>query len=81
MIDTFKSYLHKNDKYIINISNNSIYIYNYTRINKLTSKEVEVELEKRLVSIEGENLKVSKMIKGEILISGVLTNLKCQSYE
>ena len=81
MFEAFKTYFKPSEKYYINISDNDIYVFNYLKINKLTDKEVELELPNKIVIIEGIGLKVSKMVKGEILIKGKLSNLRYRADE
>ena len=81
MFDTLRGNYFNKNTYCINICKNEIYICNYKKINKLTEKEAELEITQNILSICGKDLKVQKMIKGEILITGMIKKLEYLNYD
>ena len=69
MLEIFKSYLKKEEYYII-IYSNYVYIYNYKEIKKFTDKHISLELNKLKVNIHGNDLLITKMETHELLIKG-----------
>ena len=61
--------------FFINIYDNNIYIFNYNVIDLLTSNKIIIRIDNKKITIEGNNLLVSKMTKSEILIKGIITNI------
>ena len=69
MLDIFKSYLKKEEYYVI-LYSNYIYIYNYNEIKKFTDTFICLELNKFTLNIIGNDLLITKMEKNELLIKG-----------
>lgn len=75
MIDQIRNYLNNKD-YNINISNNSIYINNYNKIDKITSTTIIVNIQNIKLHITGENFKLLKMLDKEVLFNGQIKTLE-----
>lgn len=75
MIDQIRNYLNNKD-YNINISNNSIYINNYNKIDKITSSTIIVNIQNIKLHITGENFKLLKMLDKEVLFNGQIKTLE-----
>ncbi len=69
----FKSYM-ENFLYDLNnfitIYDDTLHVFNFNKLNKLSDTEIILKIGFKLVLIEGENLRVSKMTKQELLING-----------
>lgn len=75
MFEIFKSYLKKEDYYII-LYSNYIYVYRYIDIIKFTDKYISLKLNNMILNIYGINLLIKKMEKEELLIKGNITKLE-----
>lgn len=75
MLDIFKSYLKKEEYYII-LYSNYIYIYNYNEIKKFTDTFISLQLDKFKLNIYGNNLLITKMEKKELLIKGNILKIE-----
>lgn len=69
MFEIFKSYLKKEDYYVI-LYSNYIYIFKYLDIIKFTDKYISLKLNKIILNIYGYDLLITKMEKDELLIKG-----------
>ncbi len=69
----FKSYM-ENFLYDLNnfitIYDDTLHVFNFNKLNKLSDTEIILKIGFKLVLIEGKNLRVSKMTKQELLING-----------
>lgn len=54
----------------ITIYDDTLHVFNFNKLNKLSDTEIILKIGFKLVLIEGENLRVSKMTKQELLING-----------
>ena len=61
--------------YFISIYDNYIYVYNYFDLLLLTDTKIILKLEKFNLTINGENLYISKLLPKEILIKGKIVNI------
>ena len=75
MFEIFKSYLKKEDYYII-LYSNYIYIFKYLDIIKFTDKYISLKLNNMILNIYGIDLLIKKMEKEELLIKGNITKLE-----
>lgn len=76
MIETLKNYIKSDKDYFINISSKGIYIYNYSCINKLQDKEIEILINDEIFNINGKNFKINKMLERELLITGEFNKIE-----
>lgn len=73
--DNFKNFLFDLDNFIT-IYENTLHVFNYEILIKLSEKEIIIKiLEKKLV-ITGYNLKIKQMTKQELLINGTILKVE-----
>lgn len=75
MLDIIKSYFSKEDYYLI-VTNNNLYIKNYTKIIDINDKEILVKINNRIIKINGENLTLIKIISKDLSIKGSIESVK-----
>jgi len=75
LLEIFKSYLNKEEYYII-IYSNFIYIYKYIDILKFTDSFISLKLDKFKINISGSNLLITKLEKKELLIKGNINKVE-----
>ncbi len=75
MFEIFKSYLKKEDYYVI-LYSNYIYIFKYLDIIKFTDKYISLKLNKIILNIYGYDLLITKMEKDELLIKGNINKVE-----
>lgn len=59
-----------NEDYRISILNNGIHILNYKSIVDITETEALIKIDKKLIKIIGNNFRLTKLDKKELLIYG-----------
>lgn len=69
-----ENYLYDNEYKII-IKNNTINICNYTEIIDFDVNKIVIKNKDKKISIEGKDLIISKMLKDEVLITGIIKNI------
>lgn len=74
IIDKLDRYLNENEYKLI-LDNNRLNIVNYEEIIDFSLSNIKVKLKDKIVSIEGRNLVINKMVDNEILITGNITNI------
>lgn len=74
MIETLKSYLNKNDYYII-ITNEYIYIKNYDKILSINKYEISLIIMDKKYIINGNNMYLKRHDNKEIIINGVIESI------
>lgn len=74
IIDKLDRYLNDNDYKII-FDNNKLNIVNYDEIIDFSLSNIKVKLKDKIISIDGKNLVINKMIDNEILITGYISNI------
>jgi len=75
LLEIFKSYLNKEEYYII-IYSNFIYIYKYIDIIKFTDSFISLKLEKFKINITGIDLLITKLETRELLIKGIINKVE-----
>ncbi len=75
MIKNLQNFL-LDQEYYIDIFNNFIHIYCYQELITLTDKLIELKLKDFKLVIEGSNLSISNMDNKEILIKGVINDVR-----
>jgi len=78
IINKINNYLFEND-YKIVFTDNYINIQNYEEIINFSLNLIEIKINNKKVSIEGNNLTISKMIKNEVLIKGTVYNISIKN--
>lgn len=66
---------YRGDKCVITIVKNQMMIEQYQEVLHVTSNAITLRLKDRMLSIDGEELKVLAMTKDEILIEGLWKGL------
>ena len=74
IIDKLDRYLNENEYKLI-LDNNRLNIVNYEEIIDFSLSNIKVKLKDKIVSIEGRNLVINKMVHNEILITGTISNI------
>ncbi len=59
----------------INVSFNYIDILNFTKIINIEEKEVILEQNKKIIKIIGSNIRVVRMLKDELLLTGTIKKI------
>lgn len=72
--DTLINFLYDKD-YFISIYGTYIHVFNYKDLVSLTSKLIDLKMDKFSLEIKGEDLFITKMMPKEILIRGVIKNV------
>lgn len=62
-------------EYRIIIKENYVNIVNYDEIADFNSNKISVKYKNKLITIEGLNLTINKMIEDEVLITGNISNI------
>ena len=75
MFEIFKSYLKKEDYYVI-LYSNYIYIFKYLDIIKFTDKYISIKLNKFILNIYGIDLLIKVLEKEELLIKGNINKVE-----
>lgn len=75
MFREFKNYILEKDLEIT-FKKNSVMIVNYISIDHFESEKIIVKCEEKTVIIKGEDLRVKKLLKDEILIVGIIKNIE-----
>ena len=56
--------------------NNSIYIYNYQEVVTLTSEEVIIKLDAKILHLTGNDFKIKSMLPKELQIFGIIRKIE-----
>lgn len=64
--------------YFLAYFNNTLYVYNFTKIYLLSSKKIILDINNRKITISGNNLILKKSCGNELVISGTIKEV---SYE
>lgn len=62
--------------YYIDIFNNCLHVYYYQELKSLSDKQINLQLKEFELIVEGDNLVVSAMDNHEILIKGIINNMR-----
>ncbi len=73
--DSFKNFLFDLDNFIT-IYEDTLHVFNFTKLNKLSDTEIVLRINNKVVYIKGENLKIKQMTKQELLIKGKLEKVE-----
>lgn len=55
---------------VINLSNNAVYVENYTGLIDVDSHEINIKLKKGIVKLNGDNLKIKNLNTNTLLVVG-----------
>ncbi len=75
LIDKIDDYL-SDKEYKIIIKENQINIVNYDEIIDFSAKQIIVKYQRKLITINGLNLTINKMLEDEVLITGNILNIR-----
>ncbi len=74
LFPNIKNYLYDNE-YFIDITNNYTHIYNYQSLESLSETFISLKFANFIMHIEGENLKVTKVLSNEMQIIGTIVKV------
>ncbi|MDE5631152.1 MAG: hypothetical protein K2I70_06095 [Bacilli bacterium] len=74
MFDIIRSYIAKEDYYLIILSN-GIYVKNYQKLIGIKDDEVLIEIDKNIYKIKGSNFILTKSIEREVMIKGLVESV------
>lgn len=74
MIDTLRSYLDKEEYYII-IMNDKTYIKNYTKLIGINEHEILITIHDKTLHLEGTNLYLTQSSNNELIIKGSIESI------
>ena len=66
----------KDDDFKIRYFNNKVNIVNYEKILEIKDDMITLSKDNKLILIKGEDLKLTKLLDNEILITGVINIIK-----
>ena len=75
IFDRIDNYLSEKEYKII-VKENWINIINYDEIVDFSPSKISIKYGSRIISIDGHNLIISKMEDNEVLINGVIFNIR-----
>ena len=77
IVNNIRSFLLEDD-FEIRIYKNRINIVNYDSIGHFDPNKINIYYSNGLITIKGDNLVVSKLLKDEVLITGIIKNIEMQ---
>ena len=75
MIKKIINYI-KDNNFKINYVNNSINVVNYDKILEVTDDVITIIKENKIIIVKGNNLRLSKLLDNEILITGIINKIE-----
>lgn len=75
LIDKLDRYLFETTCQIV-IKDNSINIINYDEIIDFSLTKISIKCQNKIVVIDGRELLITKMLDNEVLIKGIINNLR-----
>lgn len=75
ILDRIDNYL-CDKEYKLTIKKNTINIVNYDEIIDFSPLKIAVKYSNKIITVEGKNLTISKMLEDEVLISGLISNIR-----
>ena len=75
MIKRIVNYI-KDNEFRINYVNNSVNVINFDKILELTDEVITIIKEDSLILIKGNDLKLTKLLENEILITGLIKKIE-----
>lgn len=64
------------EEFEIHVYQNQIHIMNFTSIGEIGSEKILIRYDNGMVVVKGNNLVLSKLLNGEVLIKGVLKTIE-----
>ena len=75
LINKLDRYL-EDKKYQIIIKENQVDIINFQEIIDFSTNKITLRCENKIINVEGKNLIISKMLDDEVLITGIIYNIR-----
>ena len=75
LISKLDRYL-EDKKYEMIIKDNNINIVNFQEIIDFSINKVSLRCNNKIIQVEGKNLIISKMLDNEVLITGIILNVR-----
>ena len=75
LISKLDRYL-EDKNYQIIIKENQVNIINFREIIDFSTDKISLKCDNKIINIEGKNLIISKMLDEELLITGIIYNLR-----
>lgn len=75
LINKLDRYL-EDKKYQIIIKENQVDIINFQEIIDFSTNKITLRCENKTINVEGKNLIISKMLDDEVLITGIIYNVR-----
>lgn len=75
LISKLDRYL-EDKSYEIIIKENSINIINFKEIIDFSVNKISLRCDNKIINVEGKNLTISKMLDEEVLITGIIFNVR-----
>ena len=75
LISNLDRYL-ENKNYEIILKDSSVNIINFSEIIDFSMNKISVRCDNKIITIEGKNLIISKMLDDELLVTGNISNLR-----
>lgn len=75
ILNRIDNYLYDKEYKII-IKMNEVNIINYDEIIEFSLTKVSIKYRNKIIIIEGKNLVISKMLDDEVLITGIISNVR-----
>lgn len=75
LISKLDRYL-EDKNYEIIIKENSVNVINFQEIIDFSINKITLRCENKIINIEGKNLIISKMLDEEVLIRGIISNIR-----
>ena len=73
--ESLKNFLFDLENFIT-IYENSLHVFNYDKLDKLSENEIIINLIDKKIKINGSNLKIKQMTKQELLINGTILKVE-----
>jgi len=73
--ENFKKFLYDLDNFIT-IYENNLHVFNYDKLEKLSSDEIIIKLNNKIIKIIGNDMKIKQMTKQELLINGIILKVE-----
>ena len=73
--DSFKNFLFDLENFIT-IYENNLHVFNYEKLDKLSSDEIIINIKDKKLKISGINLGIKQMTKQELLICGTILKVE-----
>ncbi len=75
MIENIKDFLIDKD-YYIDIFEDKLHVFNYKKLLKLNDETIELLFEQFVLEVKGNNVKIIEMNDKELMISGVIEDVR-----